>query len=73
MVFVFFFCFALKVQDGHQYTVEDEKEIEKEIDEIERKIKAVSDVKNYTWAEQKKRYCEAHFLLLKVKDWQPQL
>jgi len=29
-----------KVQDGHQYTVEDEKEIEKEIDEIERKIKA---------------------------------
>ena len=36
------------MQDGHQYTVEDEKEIEKEIDEIERKIKAVSDVKNYT-------------------------
>ena len=46
--FCVFFCFALKVQDDHQYTVEDEKEIEKEIDEIERKIKAVSDVKNYT-------------------------
>ena len=42
------FLFALKVQGGHHYTVEDEKEIEKEIDEIERKIKAVSDVNNYT-------------------------
>ena len=40
--FCVIFCFARKVQDGHQYTVEDEKEIEKEIDEIERKIKAVS-------------------------------
>ena len=32
----------LKVHGDHQYTVEDEKKIDQEIEELERKIKAVS-------------------------------
>lgn len=35
----------LKVHGDHQFTVEDEKKIDEEIEELERKIKAVSSEK----------------------------
>ena len=41
----FIFSCSLKVHGDHQYTVEDEKKIDEEIEELERKIKAVSSEK----------------------------
>ena len=38
MKLIFFF----QVHCNHQYTVEDEKQIDKELEELEKKVKAVS-------------------------------
>ena len=35
--------FSIKVHSDHLHTVEDDKKIDKEIEELERKIKAVSN------------------------------
>lgn len=58
-----------KVQDGHQYTVEDEKEIEKEIDEIERKIKAA----RYVNSELKQEREELDFALAQLEGLSKQM